>query len=119
MISVGIDIGSTTIKAIVLDDNDNIIYSSYERHYSRISEKLAAVLQKLEEGPLKGIKQVPLAFTGSAGMGIAEGCKFPFYQEVYATRETTKRFYPDIDSIIELAVKTPRSYSSTMVLRSE
>ena len=102
MLSVGIDIGSTTIKAIVLDDHDNIIYSSYERHFSRISEKLASVLQKLEEGPLKGIKQVPLAFTGSAGMGIAEGCKFPFYQEVYATRETTKRFYPDIDSIIEL-----------------
>jgi predicted CoA-substrate-specific enzyme activase len=102
MISVGIDIGSTTIKAVVLDDEDKVIYQSYERHYSRISEKLSAVLKSLEEGPLKGMREVPLAFTGSAGMGIAEGCKFPFYQEVYATRETTKRFFPETDSIIEL-----------------
>lgn len=102
MISVGIDIGSTTIKAIVLGDDDSILYSSYERHYSRISEKLNEVLTKLEEGPLKGLEKVHLAFTGSAGMGIADGCKFPFYQEVYATRETTKKFYPQTDSIIEL-----------------
>ena len=101
MLSVGIDIGSTTIKAVVLEDN-KIIYTSYERHFSRISEKLAAVLKSLREGPLQGLKEVPLAFTGSAGMGIAEGCQFPFYQEVYATRETTKEFYPDVDSIIEL-----------------
>ena len=102
MISVGIDIGSTTIKAIVLDDNNKIIYSSYERHFSRISEKLEEVLTSLENGVLKGIREVSLAFTGSAGMGIAEGCKFPFYQEVYATRETTKVFYPNTNCIIEL-----------------
>lgn len=101
MLSVGIDIGSTTIKAVVLEDN-KIVYTSYERHFSRISEKLAAVLKSLQEGPLHGMREVPLAFTGSAGMGIAEGCQFPFYQEVYATRETTKEFYPDVDSIIEL-----------------
>ncbi|MFA6829225.1 MAG: acyl-CoA dehydratase activase, partial [Bacilli bacterium] len=100
--SVGIDIGSTTIKAAVLDDDDKIIYKSYERHFSRISEKLAEVLTSLEEGPLKGIRDVSLAFTGSAGMGIAEGCGFPFYQEVYATRETTKHFFPETNSIIEL-----------------
>ncbi len=102
MISVGIDIGSTTIKAVVLDDDDKVIYKTYERHFSRISEKLSSVLKALEEGPLKGMREVALAFTGSAGMGIADGCKFPFYQEVYATRETTKRFYPETDCIIEL-----------------
>jgi predicted CoA-substrate-specific enzyme activase len=102
MYSVGIDIGSTTIKAVVLDDNDKLVYSSYERHFSRISEKLSSVLKELENGPLKGMKEVPLAFSGSAGMGIAESCKFPFYQEVYATRETTKKYYPKTDCIIEL-----------------
>ena len=102
MKSLGIDIGSTTIKAIVLDDDDNIIFSLYERHFSRISEKLAEVLTKLKQGPLSDVDEIPLAFTGSAGMGIAEGCSFPFYQEVYATRETTKRYYPEVDSIIEL-----------------
>lgn len=102
MYSVGIDIGSTTIKAVVLNDEDQIIYKSYERHFSRISEKLSQVLTELEQGPLKGMKEVPLAFSGSAGMGIAESCKFPFYQEVYATRETTKANYPQTDCIIEL-----------------
>ena len=102
MKSIGIDIGSTTIKAVVLDDSNKVIYSSYERHFSRIAEKLEEVLNKLRSGILKDEKNVPLAFTGSAGMGIAEGCKFPFYQEVYATRETTKEFYPEIDAIIEL-----------------
>ena len=102
MISVGIDIGSTTIKAVVLDDQNKLIYSSYERHYSRISEKLSEVLSALRLGPLKGMDSVALAFTGSAGMGIAEGCHFPFYQEVYATRETTKNFYPETNCIIEL-----------------
>ncbi len=102
MKSLGIDIGSTTIKAIVLDDDDNIVFSLYERHFSRISEKLAEVLAKLKQGPLSDVDEIPLAFTGSAGMGIAEGCSFPFYQEVYATRETTKRYYPEVDSIIEL-----------------
>jgi predicted CoA-substrate-specific enzyme activase len=102
MISVGIDIGSTTIKAVVLSDTDEVLYKSYQRHYSRISEKLGEVLAELENGPLKGMKEVPLAFSGSAGMGIADSCKFPFYQEVYATRETTKKLYPQTNCIIEL-----------------
>lgn len=101
MISVGIDIGSTTIKAIVLDD-DKVIYKSYERHFSRIAEKLQEVLNALQSGPLKGMDKVHLAFSGSAGMGIAESCHFPFYQEVYATREATKNTYPNTDCIIEL-----------------
>ena len=102
MISVGIDIGSTTIKAVVLDDANQVIYKSYERHFSRIAEKLAEVLSALQAGPLKDLDKVCLAFSGSAGMGIAESCHFPFYQEVYATREATKNTYPNTDCIIEL-----------------
>lgn len=102
MISAGIDIGSTTIKAVVIDDEDKVIYQSYERHYSRIAEKLEEVISQLEAGPLKGMSKVRLAFSGSAGMGIAESCSFPFYQEVYATREATKKYYPETDCIIEL-----------------
>ena len=102
MLSVGIDIGSTTIKAVVLDDDNKVIYTSYERHFSRIAEKLEEVLNSLEAGPLKGLTKIRLAFSGSAGMGIAESCHFPFYQEVYATREATKNTYPETDCIIEL-----------------
>ena len=102
MISVGIDIGSTTIKAVVLSEEGELLFQTYERHYSRIAEKLRDVLDKLKEGPLKGLSRVHMGFSGSAGMGIAEGCSFPFYQEVYATRECARRFYPQTDGIIEL-----------------
>lgn len=102
MISVGIDIGSTTIKAVVLSEEGNVLFKTYERHYSRIAEKLKEVLDRLQEGPLKGLEKVHMGFSGSAGMGIAEGCAFPFYQEVYATREAARERYPKTDCIIEL-----------------
>ncbi len=102
MISIGIDIGSTTIKAVVLDDDNNVVYKTYQRHFSRIAEKLEQVIGEIKKGPLNGVSSCRLSFSGSAGMGIAESCKFPFYQEVYATREATKNLYPETDAIIEL-----------------
>ncbi len=102
MISIGIDIGSTTIKAVVLDDDNNVVYKTYQRHFSRIAEKLDEVIGEIKKGPLNGVNSCRLSFSGSAGMGIAESCNFPFYQEVYATREATKMFYPGTDAIIEL-----------------
>ena len=102
MISVGIDIGSTTIKAVVLSEEGKVLFKTYQRHYSRIAEKLKEVLDQLKEGPLKGMEKVPMGFSGSAGMGIAQACSFPFYQEVYATRECARERYPETDCIIEL-----------------
>lgn len=102
MIAVGIDIGSTTIKVVVLDNEDKVIYSTYKRHYSKIAEKLEEVLSDLKKDILKGQTKVHLSFSGSAGMGIADSLYLPFSQEVYATREATKRFYKDTDCIIEL-----------------
>ncbi len=65
---VGLDVGSTTIKCVVLDDQNNLLYSTYERHYSHIVEKSAELLRRVAErfGP-KAI----FAVSGSAGMGIA------------------------------------------------
>lgn len=99
---VGLDIGSTTIKCVVIDENANVIYSTYERHYSKIAEMIEKVLTRLKNEVLNGEDEVELAFSGSAGMGIADSCGFPFYQEVYATRASTKHFYPNTDCIIEL-----------------
>lgn len=99
---IGLDIGSTTLKCVALDENDEIVFSDYVRHYSKIAEVLGEYLNRIKNELLDGANQVRLSFSGSAGMGIADSCRFPFYQEVYATRAATQRFAPDTDVIIEL-----------------
>lgn len=98
---IGLDIGSTTIKAVVLDADDTILFESYERHYSRIAEKAAALLRRIQT-ELVGAAPVALAISGSGGMGLADACGNLFVQEVYATRVAAQRFLPDSDVIIEL-----------------
>ena len=98
---VGLDIGSTTIKCVVLDENDQILYSSYDRHYSHIIEKTKTLLTKINDEFLHNEKTI-LAISGSAGMGLADSCAVPFVQEVYAERVAAKRCEPDTDVIIEL-----------------
>ena len=98
---IGLDVGSTTIKCVVLDENGKIVFSSYERHFSQIASQTAALLEKIEKDFLKGAK-ARLMVSGSAGMGMADRCSLPFIQEVYATRIAAKRLVPDTDVIIEL-----------------
>ena len=98
---IGLDIGSTTIKSVILDDFDNIIESSYERHYSKIVEKTIEVLSEIQK-KLTPQNNVKIAISGSAGMGLADACKIPFVQEVYATRFAAKKLLPQTDVIIEL-----------------
>lgn len=98
---IGLDVGSTTIKSIVLDDEDRIIYSAYERHFSQITAKTVEALEKIRDkfsvaGPLG------LVISGSAGMGMAESSAIDFIQEVYATKVAAGRYAPDTDVIIEL-----------------
>ncbi len=98
---VGLDVGSTTIKCVVLDDDNKILYKSYERHYSQITQKMAALLTKIKEEIIHG-DTAKLTVSGSAGMGISQSCKLPFIQEVYATRVAIGKLIPDADVIIEL-----------------
>ena len=98
---IGLDIGSTTIKSVVLDDQDRILFSSYERHYSQITQKAAELLGRIQTEWVHG-ESVRLAISGSAGMGLAEGCQIPFVQEVFATRAAANRLLPGTDVIIEL-----------------
>lgn len=101
-LKIGLDIGSTTIKCVVIDQNDNIVYSTYQRHYSKISEKIEEVLSYLKDNIFHEKDSVYLSLSGSAGMGIAESCGFPFIQEVYATRIATNRLNPNTSCVIEL-----------------
>ncbi len=97
---IGLDIGSTTIKCVVLNDNDEIIYKSYERHFSQIIQKTIEILQVLKKKTYG--EKVMLSLSGSAGMGFAEGCNIPFVQEVYATRISATKLNENVDAIIEL-----------------
>ncbi|MEG2435473.1 MAG: acyl-CoA dehydratase activase, partial [Ruthenibacterium sp.] len=98
---IGLDIGSTTIKCVVLDDDDNILYKTYERHYSHIVEKATELLTRLDDEIVHGGTAL-LSISGSAGMGLANACEIPFVQEVFATRVAAKRLAPDANVIIEL-----------------
>ena len=95
------DVGSTTIKCIVTDRDGKILYRSYERHYSKITEKLTEILEKIRNEVVRGQKAF-LTVSGSAGMGISQTCRLPFVQEVYASRIAVNRLIPDADVIIEL-----------------
>ena len=98
---VGLDIGSTTIKCVVLDDRDQVAFDTYERHGSHIVEKARELLRRVDKEQLGG-RPAYLAISGSAGMGLAEGCGVPFVQEVFATRVAAKRLAPAADVVIEL-----------------
>ena len=98
---IGLDIGSTTIKCVVLDNNNKFIYSTYERHYSQITQKMGDILKYLRLN-IKGADKACIAISGSAGMGVAESCGLDFIQEVYATRVAVNTFLPGTDVVIEL-----------------
>ncbi len=100
-IRIGLDIGSTTIKCVALNEKDQIIFSCYDRHYSLISEKTRELLTRLNEDVAHGAP-VRLSISGSAGMGLALGSHIPFVQEVYATKVAADLLMPGTDVIIEL-----------------
>ena len=97
---LGFDIGSTTIKAVVLDPEDNIIFSSYQRHNSDIRGGIEMILGEINaEFPEQLFK---ISLTGSGGLMVAQILDVPFVQEVIAETEVIERYYPETDCIIEL-----------------
>ena len=98
---LGLDIGSTTIKCVVLDDDNKLIYSTYERHFSQITDKIAEILDRVR-GEIDGVENALVALSGSAGMGVANDCGIQFVQEVFATRVAANTFIPGTDVVIEL-----------------
>lgn len=97
---LGIDVGSTTLKAVLLNEQDEIIYKSYERHKSRVREMSVEKIEELK--PLLLGHKIAIAITGSAGLGVASGAQLPFVQEVFATAQAVKKYYPTTDVVVEL-----------------
>lgn len=98
---LGIDIGSTTIKFALIENNKDILYTSYKRHFSKINENLIIGLEELKN-KFPEIKNITIAITGSAGLGIAENIGISFTQEVFATKVATGELSPSTDVVIEL-----------------
>lgn len=98
--SVGIDIGSTTVKTVVLDGGGQIVYRAYERHFSKVREAAAAQLRAARG--LLGGHRAAFVVTGSAGLGVSKASGVRFVQEVYATAEAVRARIPDADAVVEL-----------------
>lgn len=99
-LSLGIDVGSTTVKAVVIDENNKVLYSNYVRHGSKVKEvtlyELDEIRQKVGQGPFT------ISFTGSSGLGLSERAGLPFVQEVESAYLAVKKLYPEVDAVIEL-----------------
>ena len=98
---VGLDIGSTTTKMVVLDkDGTTVLFSGYKRHQAKIQECLLGFLYQIKEQ----LGDIPLSFhiTGSVGMGISEKCSLPFVQEVVAATNYVCREHPHTATMIDI-----------------
>ena len=98
--SLGIDVGSTTVKTVITDADGNIVYSKYQRHLSKVKETVTDQL-KLIRADYPG-EEFTVCITGSAGLGLANAAEIPFVQEVHAAFLAVKKKQPDADAVIEL-----------------
>lgn len=97
---VGIDIGSTTAKIVLLDSDFQEIFSDYRRHNTEIKQTLLDLLQ--ETSKITGNCSLSIQLTGTAAMGIAERTSIAFEQEVVASAEVVRVLYPDVSTLIDL-----------------
>ena len=97
---LGIDIGSTTVKIAVLDEENTLLFSDYERHFANIQETLTSLLKKAKDA--LGSIHVSPVITGSGGLTLANHLEIPFIQEVIAVATSLEHFAPKTDVAIEL-----------------
>jgi activator of 2-hydroxyglutaryl-CoA dehydratase len=97
---LGIDIGSTTVKIAVMDENDQLLFSDYERHFANIRETLRDLIEKAYD--ITGDIKVAPMITGSGGLTLAKHLGIPFNQEVVAVATALTHYAPQTDVAIEL-----------------
>ncbi len=100
VVHIGMDVGSTTVKIAVMDENLKEIYTSYERHYSDTKNTVCKVLEELVEKYKD--KEFTIALTGSGAMSTARFLDVPFIQEVVACKRAVEKYIPQTDVVIEL-----------------
>jgi predicted CoA-substrate-specific enzyme activase len=97
---LGIDIGSTTAKIVMLNSGDEAVFSAYRRHNAETLATLQSILREAMEK--LGNAQVEFLVTGSAGMGVAETYELPFIQEVVASAEVIHQRYPEVRTLVDI-----------------
>ncbi len=99
-VRVGLDVGSTTVKVAVIDEQDKVIFNEYVRHKSQLREATKKLIDKLYNQ--FGDITIKVAVTGSGGLGISNWLNIEYVQEVIAGCEAIQTYYPQTDVIIEL-----------------
>lgn len=97
---LGIDIGSTSLKGVLLDDNGAVVFKKYLRHHAAILPVLLDFLHDVE--PIAQQNPVAVMFTGSIGMGISERMDFPFSQEVISSIKFVQQNFPEVKTFIDI-----------------
>ena len=100
IIHVGIDVGSTTVKIVVMNQNLEVLYSTYKRHFSDTKNTVCECLEELAKKFEK--YDMTIALTGSGALSVSEFLGLPFIQEVVACKRTVEKYIPQTDVVIEL-----------------
>jgi predicted CoA-substrate-specific enzyme activase len=100
VLRIGLDVGSTTVKLVILDDNGNILYKNYQRHYAETKRYTTEILIKAAEHV--GGHPVTITVSGSAGLALSSWLGIPHIQEVIACNKTIDRLIPQTDVAVEL-----------------
>lgn len=98
--NVGLDVGSTTVKLVILNSDEEIVYSTYRRHYSNIKETIINLIKEAYSNFNKA--NITISVTGSGGMYIGKCLGIIFVQEVVAAAKAIEKFIPSTDVAIEL-----------------
>ena len=100
ILHVGLDVGSTTVKIVVMDEDLNIIYTDYQRHFSDTKNTVCKVLENLMEKFDR--YEYTIALTGSGAMSAAKFLDLSFIQEVVSCKRAVEKYIPQTDVVIEL-----------------
>ena len=97
---MGIDVGSTTVKVVIIDDNDKILFAEYRRHFSVIKSTVKALFEEVKSAISN--EKFTVTITGSGGLLLSNSLGLPFVQEVIANKAAIQKFLPNTDVVIEL-----------------
>ncbi len=97
---LGIDIGSTTVKCVLLDGRQQTVFGAYRRHQTEVFPVTMSLLEEIRDQ--FGDIDLQVLFTGTAGMGVAERSGLSFVQEVQASAEVVRKWMPEVRTFIDL-----------------
>ena len=100
ILHVGLDVGSTTVKIVIMDNNLNTIYTNYRRHFSDTKNTVCDVLEELAND--YSDYDFTIALTGSGAMSASTFLDLPFIQEVVSCKRAVEKYIPQTDVVIEL-----------------